>query len=197
MQAPPRVTSTINGEFSNDDNQYNEKKRNNLPFFRQYFAGGPNSMRAWALRRLGPGSVVKDFDGITGFSDRFGDVQLEANIEYRFPLGKLFGIKINGAVFTDMGNIWYLKKGPPSIGRLPEEVFNFSRLGTDLAIGSGVGIRVDFDFFVVRFDASHKVKDPSPSTDREYLKNKWFGYVQKDFLRGTQFQLGISYPFIL
>lgn len=189
-----RIFAGVGYEFNSTANP---NKRNNLPFFRQYFAGGPNSMRAWALRRLGPGSVVKDFDGITGFSDRYGDVQLEANIEYRFPLGKLFGIKINGAVFTDMGNIWYLKKGPASIGRLPEEVFNFSRLGTDLAIGSGVGIRVDFDFFVVRFDASHKVKDPSPSTDRAYLQNKWFGYVKNDFLRGTQFQLGISYPFIL
>ncbi len=172
-----------------------EKNRNNLPFFRQYFAGGPNSMRAWALRRLGPGSQKKNSNS-SGFLDRYGDVQIEANIEYRFPLGKLFGIKVNGAVFTDMGNIWFLKKAP-AIGREPEEVFKLSRLGTDLAIGSGVGLRIDFDFFVVRFDASHKVKDPSPEFDRLYLQNKWFGYIKNDFLRGTQFQLGISYPFIL
>ena len=189
-----RIFAGVGYEFNSTAH---EKKRNNLPFFRQYFAGGPNSMRAWALRRLGPGSVVKDFDGATGFSDRYGDVQIEANVEYRFPLGRLFGIKINGALFTDIGNIWFLKKGPGSIGRLPEEVFNFSRLGTDLAIGSGVGLRVDFDFFVVRFDASHKVKDPSPSTSKAHLQNKWFGYMKNDFFNGTQFQLGISYPFIL
>ncbi len=188
-----RIFAGVGYEFNSTADP---NKKNNLPFFRQYFAGGPNSMRAWALRKLGPGSLVRDF-GVQGSPDRYGDVQLEANIEYRFPIGKLFGIKFNGALFTDMGNIWYLKKGPASIGRQPEEVFNFSRLGTDLAIGSGVGIRVDFDFFVVRFDASHKVKDPSPSPDRAYLQNKWFGYVQKEFLKGTQFQLGISYPFIL
>lgn len=185
-----RLFAGVGYEFNSTANQ---NKRNNLPFFRQYFAGGPNSMRAWALRRLGPGSLVKNFDA-TGSPDRYGDVQLEANVEYRFPLGNLFGIKINGALFTDMGNIWYLKKAP---GRLPEEVFNLNRLGTDLAIGSGVGLRVDFDFFVIRFDVSHKVKDPSPSFDNANLQNKWFGYVQKDFLKGTQFQLGISYPFIL
>ena len=171
----------------------NPNKKNNLPFFKQYFAGGPNSMRAWALRKLGPGSAVKDF-GLT--PERYGDVQLEGNIEYRFPMGKPFGIKINGALFTDIGNVWFLKK---VAGRPDEEVFKFSRLGTDLAIGTGFGLRVDFSLFVIRFDFSHKVKDPSPAPDKAYLQNKWFGYTEnwKDFRRGTQFQLGISYPFIL
>ena len=59
-----------------------------------------------------------------------------------------------------MGNVWFLKKDKP--GRLPEEVFNFSRLGKDIAIGAGAGLRVDFSFFVIRFDYSYKVKDPSP-----------------------------------
>ncbi len=77
------------------------------------------------------------------------------------------------------------------------EVFNFGRLGTDLAVGAGAGIRIDFNFFVVRLDISHKVKDPTPALARQYLQNKWFGYVQKDFFKGTQLQLGISYPFIL
>ena len=69
----------------------NPAKRNNLPFFKAFFAGGPNSMRAWQLRRLGPGSLVENFDGTTGTPERFGDVQLEGNIEYRFHLFK-FGI---------------------------------------------------------------------------------------------------------
>ena len=167
------------------------EKKNNLPFFKQYFAGGPNSMRAWALRKLGPGSAIKDFKLNP---ERYGDVQLEFNAEYRFPLGKPLGVKLNGALFTDIGNVWFLKDAP---GRLPEEIFNFSRLGKDLAVGAGIGFRIDFNFFVVRFDISHKLKDPSPPIDKAYLQDKWFGYVKKDFYQGTQLQLGISYPFIL
>lgn len=171
----------------------NPNNRFNMPFFRQYFAGGPNSMRAWGLRKLGPGSVIQDF-GTTGQPDRYGDMQLETNIEYRFPLANVAGVKINGALFTDAGNIWYVKND----ASFPKgSVFEFNNLAKDLAIGTGVGFRVDFNFFVVRLDLSHKVKDPSPSPDKAYLQNKWFGYVDKDFFRGSRFQLGISYPFIL
>lgn len=165
-------------------------KRNNLPFFKQYFSGGPNSMRAWALRRLGPGSTVKEFNGSLGTPDRYGDVQLEANAEYRFPIGTPFGVKVNGAFFTDIGNVWFLKKAD---NRPAEEVFKLSRLGQDIAIGMGGGLRVDFNFFVIRFDYGYKVKDPSPSvTDAQY-QNRWFSYP---FFKGSQFQLGINYPFI-
>ena len=172
----------------------NKNKRNSLPLFRQYFAGGPNSMRAWALRKLGRGSSIKSFGIDTlGLPDRYGDVQLEANVEYRFPISVISGVKVDGALFTDIGNVWLLKKDAGD----PDEIFNFGRLGTDLAVGAGAGIRIDFNFFVVRLDISHKVKDPSPDKTKAYLQNKWFGYVQKDFFRGTQLQLGISYPFIL
>ena len=167
----------------------NPTKRNSLPFFKEYFAGGPNSMRAWALRRLGPGSTIKDFSGSSGTPDRYGDVQLEANAEYRFPIANIPGGKLNGAFFTDIGNVWFLKK---SAG-LPEEVFSFNRLGKDIAIGAGAGLRVDFSFFVIRFDYSYKVKDPSPETKYANLQNKWFGYKLS---QGDQFQLGIGYPFI-
>jgi len=76
---------------------------NNLPFFKAYFGGGPYSMRAWAVRRLGIGST-DIFEGRK--TDRFGDMQLEGNIEYRFNLGTLAGIKVKSALFTDIGNIW-------------------------------------------------------------------------------------------
>ena len=165
-------------------------KRLNLPFFKQFISGGPNSMRAWALRRLGPGSTVKDFDGKFGIPDRYGDVQLEANVEYRFPIGKPFGVKVNGAFFTDAGNVWFMKS---AAGRPAEEVFKLSRLGADIAIGSGGGLRIDFNFFVVRFDYAYKVKDPSPSLTNARFQNKWFSYP---FFKGSQFQLGINYPFI-
>jgi len=164
-------------------------KRYNLPFFKEYFSGGPNSMRAWALRRLGPGSTLKEFTGQFGTPDRYGDVQLEANIEYRFPIGTPLGIKVNGALFTDVGNIWYLKKAP---NRQPEEIFKLSRLGEDIAIGAGGGLRIDFDFFLIRFDYSYRIKDPSPALSDAIYQNKWFSYP---FFKGAQFQLGIGYPF--
>lgn len=168
----------------------NPNKRNNLPFFKAYFAGGPNSMRAWALRRLGPGSTLKEFTGEFGTPDRYGDIQLEANAEYRFPIGRPLGIKVNGALFTDIGNIWYMKKADD---RPAEEVFKLSRLGKDIAIGAGGGLRIDFDFLVVRFDYSYRVKDPSPALSDSAFQNKWFSY---SFFKGAQFQLGIGYPFI-
>ena len=116
-------------------------------------------MRAWALRRLGPGSTIKEFSGLGSTPDRYGDIQLEANVEYRFPLGSPFGIKVNGAVFTDVGNVWLMKKSAGA----PEEIFKLSRLGKDIAVGAGAGLRVDLNFFVIRFDYSYKVKDPSPA----------------------------------
>jgi outer membrane protein insertion porin family len=188
----PKSSIALRGFFGigyEFDFTVNPLKRNTLPFFKQYFSGGPNSMRAWALRRLGPGSTIKDFGGKDGTPDRYGDVQLEVNAEYRFPIGKPLGIKVDGAFFTDIGNVWLLKKqaGPP------EEVFNFSRLGKDIAIGAGGGLRIDFGFFVIRLDYSYKVKDPSPSLGNAALQNKLFAYP---FFKGAQFQLGIGYPFI-
>ncbi|MBO9620284.1 MAG: BamA/TamA family outer membrane protein, partial [Niabella sp.] len=167
----------------------NPEKRFELPFFKQYFAGGPNSMRAWQLRRLGPGSYINNFIGDYSIPDRFGDMQLEANFEYRFPLFKVAGIPVNGAAFTDMGNVWLVKKNSGT----DDEIFKLGRLGTDLAIGSGAGVRVDLGFFVIRLDYAYKVKDPSPSPDNSSYQNKFFAYP---FFKGSQLQIGIGYPFI-
>jgi hypothetical protein len=175
-------------EFSSTRNPL---KRSNLPLFRQYFAGGPNSMRAWSLRKLGPGSSIQDF-GSRGLPERYGDLQLEANVEYRFPFFRIAGFDVQGALFTDVGNVWYLKK---AAGRDPEEIFSLNRLGKDVAVGVGTGLRVDFTFFVVRLDYSYKAKDPSPTPANAAVQNKWFGY--KRWKDGDQFQLGISFPFIL
>jgi hypothetical protein len=154
------------------DNTVNPNKRFNLPLYRQYFAGGPNSMRAWGLRKLGPGSSVQSYDN-NGLPERYGDLQLEANLEYRFPFFTIAGFKINGALFTDIGNIWYVKQAP---GRKPAEVFSLQRLGKDLAVGVGSGLRIDFTYFVIRLDYSVKAKDPSPAPVHAAYQNKWFGY---------------------
>jgi outer membrane protein assembly factor BamA len=173
----------------------NPNKRNNLPFFKSFYGGGPNSMRAWQLRRLGQGSVVKEFNGTGSTPERYGDVQFEANMEYRFHLFKYAGVKFNGALFTDIGNIWYLKKeAVPSTPAEQAAVFQLQDLAKDLAVGMGFGLRIDFSLFILRFDYSYKVKDPSPEPAKAYRQNKWF-YDLKP-LNGT-LQLGINYPFVL
>ena len=158
-----------------------------LPFFREYIAGGPNSMRAWSVRRLGPGSTVRSF-GRTDAPDRFGDIRLEANAEYRIFLTNYKGIGINTAIFTDVGNVWFLRKNPD----FPDGEFptSFGKLWKDLAIGAGTGLRADFGFLKVRIDYAYKVKNPTPETAE--AQNKWFYGWQ---LLSGQVQLGIDYPF--
>ena len=172
-----------------------QHNRNNLylPFFRQYYAGGPNSMRAWTVRKLGPGSSIKSFDR-TEAPDRFGDIRLEANIEYRYHMVDLLGFPLEGALFTDMGNVWFLRENPDFVNG----EFRFSRLWQDIAIGVGTGFRYDFGFLKLRLDFAWKAKDPSPQ-DAD-AQNKWFyksrlGFGDKNGRRGAQFQLGINYPF--
>ncbi|HEU4632744.1 MAG TPA: BamA/TamA family outer membrane protein, partial [Flavisolibacter sp.] len=158
-----------------------------LPFFRQYFAGGPNSMRAWGIRRLGPGSSLKSF-AATNAPDRFGDMRLEANAEYRFYITNISGVILNGAFFTDIGNVWFLRKNKD----FPEGEFRFNKLWKDIAIGAGTGLRVDFGFLKLRFEYAYKVKNPTPDSSNPPAQNKWF-YDWN--LRNGQFQLGIDYPF--
>jgi outer membrane protein assembly factor BamA len=158
-----------------------------LPFFRQYFAGGPNSMRAWSVRRLGPGSAIRTFER-TDAPDRFGDIRLEANFEYRIFLTNYKGIGLNTALFTDIGNVWFLRYNDDFPGG--EFPNTFAKLWKDLAIGVGTGLRADFGFLKIRIDYSYKAKNPTPaSIDGQ---NKWFSGLQ---LLGGQVQLGIDYPF--
>ncbi|WP_121355045.1 BamA/TamA family outer membrane protein [Flavisolibacter nicotianae] len=158
-----------------------------LPFFREYFAGGPNSMRAWSVRKLGPGSAIRPF-GRTDAPDRFGDIRLEANAEYRIFLTNYKGIGINTALFTDVGNVWFLRKNDDfPDGEFPN---SFAKLWKDLAIGAGTGLRIDFGFLKVRVDYAYKVKNPTP--ELAAAQNKWFYGWQ---LLNGQVQLGIDYPF--
>lgn len=156
-----------------------------LPFFKSYYAGGANSMRAWALRKLGPGSAIRSF-ALTTAPERFGDMQLEANAEYRFYITQVAGVTINSTLYTDIGNIWTIRKIPG----FENGHFRADKLWHDIAIGTGTGLRVDFGFFLLRLDYAYKVKDPSP--DALFKQNKWF-YNWKLF--NGQIQLGVTYPF--
>ena len=156
-----------------------------LPFFKGYFAGGANSMRAWQLRQLGPGSTVQSF-ALQQAPDRFGDMQFELNAEYRFFLTELAGVALNSVLWTDIGNIWYLRENKA----FPNGAFRFNRLLNDLAVGAGTGLRVDFGLFLVRVDWGYKLKDPSPEDPR--LQNRFF--PERKLSQG-QLQLGVTYPF--
>lgn len=170
--------TNINGNIENE---------NNLPFFKAYFAGGPYSMRAWQIRRLGPGSSNAYEKGDTS-AERFGNMQIELNTEFRFNITTIAGIKVNSALFVDMGNIWSTEYDAVTKEKLPEASFKFSRLYNDLAIGAGSSLRFDFDFFLIRLDWAYKIKDPLYANKND----GWFNDIR--ILNG-QFQLGIGYPF--
>ena len=158
-----------------------------LPFYKAYFAGGPNSMRAWQIRQLGLGSSKFYNDTPYIGLDRFGDVQVEGNAEFRFPLGNVFGIKLKSAVFTDIGNIWNWKPLDTSKAAVGSD-FQLNRFYKEFAIGAGTGLRLDFDYFIIRLDWAYKIRDPQRTEDPD----KWF---YKLSLGSGQFQLGINYPF--
>lgn len=156
-----------------------------MPFYKAYYAGGANSMRGWGLRKLGPGSTSKSFARNVA-PERFGDIQLEANAEYRFLVAEIRGVLLNSALYTDIGNVWTLRKNPD----FPNGEFRFNSLLTDLAVAVGTGLRVDFGFIKIRLDYAFKAKDPSPAD--EAAQNKWFYHFNA--LKGT-FQVGVDYPF--
>jgi hypothetical protein len=166
-----------------------------LPFFKQFSAGGPYSMRAWGLRQLGLGSsILSDSStALNSYRDRFGDMQLEANIEYRFPLATVGSIKLASALFADVGNVWNVKSNPVD----PDAKFNFKNLGRDLAVGIGTGFRVDISYFLIRLDFAYKLKDPARQYNNGWAERfEWFENRQNGLkVNNYAVQLGIGLPF--
>jgi len=158
-----------------------------LPSFKAFYSGGPNSMRAWRVRGLGLGSSKYYTDSLNEQDLRYGDMKLEFNGEYRFLLGTLFGIKFKSALFTDIGNIWSWE--PIDTGALGKgSDFKLDRFYKEFAFGAGTGLRMDFNFFLIRLDWSYKIKDPQAAEG----SNTWFYKLE---LGSGQLQLGINYPF--
>ncbi len=167
-----------------------------LPFFKQFALGGPYSMRAWSLRQLGLGSsITYDSISTSTFRDRYGDMVLEFNAEYRFTMAVIAGVKIGSAVYSDIGNIWNVKNNPSD----PDATFSFSNLGRDLAIGMGTGLRLDFNYFMIRLDFSYKVKDPVRAGNGGWMSFKNFNWtdIRANGIEVPNFalQLGIGLPF--
>lgn len=151
-----------------------------LPFEKKYFAGGANSIRAWQVRNLGPGSYLEEES--SAFPNKTADIKLEANLEYRF---KLFWV-LEGALFVDAGNIWAINKEDEREGAL----FEFDSFHHDIAVGTGLGTRFVFSFFTFRLDLGIKARDPVlPAGDKWILGNRRL--TSDDFT----VNIGIGYPF--
>lgn len=180
-----------------------------IPFEKLFYAGGASGVRAWQARTLGPGNYNRDViqsqaarESSFGI-DQLGQMRIEANLEYRFMLiNKLFGGKLRGATFVDMGNVWNISPDNPR----PETYFNFKKLGQQIAIGTGLGFRYDVQFFVFRFDLGLKVKDPQFAGSEQWVIGKYlrgardfkaayFATHNPDTYRFIQYNFGIGMPF--
>ena len=150
---------------------------NDIPFEKSFYAGGSNGMRGWQFRGLGPGEFINE----SGYDmEHIGDVQLESNIEYRFPL---YGV-LKGALFSDVGNIWTLTNNES----FPGGQFKFDKFYKQLALDAGFGIRFDFSFFLIRLDMAVPLVDPAYPEDSRLR-------ISKLQWKDVVWNFGIGYPF--
>lgn len=151
-----------------------------LPFEKLYFSGGANSVRGWSIRSLGPGRY-HGTSGSLDYVNHTGDIKLDLNIEYRTHLFW----KLNGAAFVDAGNVWTLKRRySDTVGQ-----FNFDRFYKEIALSYGLGVRLDLDFLILRFDGGMKAINPMANDIYR------FPIVRPDFSRDFAFHFAVGYPF--
>lgn len=188
-----------------------------IPFEKQFFAGGSNGLRAWQARTIGPGNYNRQVlasdevrKAVFGL-DQLGTLRIETNFEYRFTLArKFFGATLKGAAFVDAGNIWNIRRGESITLEYPEldelTVFKLSKLAKQIAIGTGVGLRYDVQYFVFRFDVGLKLKDPQFIGSDQWViskflsgardfKNSYNATHGPDTYRFLQYNFGIGMPF--
>ena len=164
--------------FIGAEHAYGNSKE--VPYSEQFYIGGANSIRAFTIRSLGPGSYIPAKDDVDGYFDQTGTFKLEANIEYRFPI---WG-DLHGAAFVDAGNIWLLKKDPKRPGgELDRKTFL-----KDIALGTGIGLRYDIGMLVLRGDLGIGIHAPYDTGKKGY-------YNMTSFKNSLAFHLAIGYPF--
>ena len=152
-----------------------------LPFEKRYFAGGSNSVRGWSVRSLGPGGYVRN-DGRIDFINQTGDIKLELSAEMRSHLFWRF----QSAIFVDAGNIWTIRKYDDQ----PDGQFRFDTFMKQIAVAYGIGLRLNFDYFVIRLDMGMKAVNPAYTTSREH-----FPLVHSNFSRDHAFHFAVGFPF--
>lgn len=157
-----------------------------LPYVKQFYVGGPNSLRGFRARALGPGSFYPEIGKGLYFPDMTGDIKIEVNAEYR---PHLFGF-VNGAVFLEAGNIWLLNEDPDK----PGGKFSKSFL-KEMAVGAGVGLRFDFTFLVLRTDLGIPLRLPYLPEKERWVINK-IDFGDSEWRKSNLiFNLAIGYPF--
>ena len=150
-----------------------------LPFERRYFSGGANSVRGWSVRSLGPGGMLAD--SVTSFADQVGDIRLDLNLEYRT---KMFW-KFELAAYVDAGNVWMMKPDKDH----KDGNFDFSRFYKEIAVSYGLGLRLDFDFFLIRFDTGMKAYNPQVRG-----KDRW-AILNPNLKNNFAWHFAVGYPF--
>ena len=151
-----------------------------VPYAEQFYCGGANSVRAFTVRSLGPGSYRTPADTPGDYFDQTGTFKFEANAEYRFPI---FG-PLHGAIFLDAGNVWLLKDDP----QRPGGKLKASTFLKDLALGTGAGLRLDISMLVVRLDLGIGIHAPYDTGKSGY-------YNMESFRKSLALHLAIGYPF--
>lgn len=163
---------------------------NQVPFIKQFSAGGSNGIRAFQARSLGPGSYIPPDTAQSGsnfFLDQTGDILIEGSIEYRT---KLIGV-LEGALFMDAGNVWLWNENPSK----PEGKFQFNRFYREIAFGTGVGLRFDFSFFILRFDLAFPLYDPANAEGERWVAGG-INPLNRDWRQDNLIlNIGIGYPF--
>ena len=152
-----------------------------LPYEKRYFSGGANSVRGWSVRELGPGTF-KGTDGRIDFINQTGDIKLDLNVEYRTH----FFWKLDGAAFIDAGNIWTIRDYKDQ----PGGQFRFDKFWKQIAVSYGLGLRLNFSYFILRFDAGMKAIHPA-YTDRR----RHFPITNPSFKRDFTFHFAVGMPF--
>ena len=155
---------------------------NVLPFEKRYFSGGANSVRGWSVRSLGPGKY-KERDGRINFINQTGDMKLDLNAEYRTHLFW----KFNGALFVDAGNVWTIRQYEIQ----PGGQFNFKDFPSQIAVGYGLGLRLNFDYFILRFDLGMKAVNPA----YELEDDEHYPVLHPKFSRDYAFHFAVGMPF--
>ncbi|MBX2844559.1 MAG: BamA/TamA family outer membrane protein [Flammeovirgaceae bacterium] len=161
-----------------------------LPYEKYFFSGGSNSNRAWPARRIGPGSFTPTLlpDGQFDYSfEQPGEIILESNFEVRRPLFGFF----DGALFVDASNVWTFKDEP----NRPGGQFTLRDFWKEIAVGAGGGIRLNFDFLLIRFDLGIKMYDPAREKGNRLIINKLSFKNPLGEPGQYTFNLGIGYPF--
>lgn len=150
------------------------------PYSEQFYIGGANSIRAFTVRSIGPGSYHPDEGNKYAYIDQTGDIKFEANIEYRF---RILG-NLHGATFLDAGNVWLLRNDP----NRPGGEFKLKGIGKEIALGTGAGLRYDLTFLVIRLDMGIALHAPYDTGKKGY-------YNIPKFKNGLGLHLAIGYPF--